>query len=267
MVDIYIKKLVSLAILTSILTNTTICSDTGTKNIKNFFRIHTFGDSHSWFAFTNGASSLAQESSFAYTFKKNNVAIDSQIFTHWLGPVTMHRIGRDGFSSGHVIENDIVVFVFGEIDVRCHIGKQRDEHARTLDEIITTLCTNYIKAINNFKCSFKKITCFVCQVMPPTNACYNPSFPFYGSLEDRAFITKTLNKKLQATCIENDLLFLDCFDPFTSKDGTLITELSDNCVHIRPIANSPVKEKLFDVILEATLTRVISLYGDQEQYL
>jgi hypothetical protein len=51
---------------------------------------------------------------------------------HYVGPITMHRIGRDGLNfldmtSYGVQENEVAIFVFGEIDCRCHIGKQRDK--------------------------------------------------------------------------------------------------------------------------------------------
>lgn len=219
-------------------------------------KIHVFGESHSWFSFTNGASGLTPESSFSYTYNKKTL-FNAKFYIHWLGPITMHRIGRDGFSSSNVTENDIVIFVFGETDVRCHIGKQRDEYKRSLDEVIMTLSTNYINAIKGYKNSYKNITCCICQVIPPTNACYNPQFPFYGSLEDRAFITQQLNKSLEKMCLSNDLLFLDCYGPFTSKEGTLIYELSDGCVHLKTSTNSPVKEKVLDIIIESAINKTI----------
>src|SRR5579872_2784969 len=67
----------------------------------------------------------------------------------WTGPTTMHRIGRDGLSfldlrMKEIEEGATIVFVYGEIDVRCHIGKQRDLFGRKQDEIIDSLARNYL---------------------------------------------------------------------------------------------------------------------------
>ena len=58
-----------------------------------------------------------------------------------MGHVTMHRIGRDSLSYFNikdysVQENVYVVFVFGEIDVRCHIGRIADQKFLKLDDVI-----------------------------------------------------------------------------------------------------------------------------------
>ena len=122
--------------------------------------IHIFGDSHS--------------SIYKYL---------PEITVHNVGPVTMHRVGRDGVRSAtrrcgpqtkvgqerelalgvqlcaasdrngsafqkHGIKNgDFVVFVFGEIDVRNHIGKQIDSLNRNEDEVLKTLAVNYLQKI------------------------------------------------------------------------------------------------------------------------
>ena len=77
---------------------------------------------------------------------------------HWVGGLTMHRIGRDliNFKSIDVciiepvhysIPNDGIVLVsFGEIDVRNHIHKQV-ELGRDIQEICNTLVCNYIECI------------------------------------------------------------------------------------------------------------------------
>lgn len=73
-------------------------------------------------------------------------------FIHHIGPRTMYRVGRNGlkilnFKDYNVSENDLVILTFGEIDVRCHIGKQVDFHGRELDEVLSTLVSNYLNTV------------------------------------------------------------------------------------------------------------------------
>ena len=109
---------------------------------------------------------------------------------HHLGPITMHRVGRDRSKLFHLTDfgikdGDAVVFVFGEIDARCHIGKQRDLFKRDLREIIQTLVKSYLGAIAQH-CADFHIVKIVYSVIPATDGKENPDYPFWGSLEERA---------------------------------------------------------------------------------
>ena len=95
--------------------------------------IHVFGDSHANWGFSNFGK-------HHYDYNYNTLNIPFSV--HWIINKTMHGIGKDGLrvlniASYNMQENDIAVFVFGEIDARCHIGKQRDEQHRDVDQIIT----------------------------------------------------------------------------------------------------------------------------------
>ena len=48
------------------------------------------------------------------------------------------------FRSYGIKDNDIVIYQFGEVDCRCHIGKQLLLN-RSLNEITLELINNYIK--------------------------------------------------------------------------------------------------------------------------
>ena len=82
--------------------------------IKSDSMLYIYGDSHAYFSFNN--LKLRHMQLFQYS-------------------VTMHRITRDNtiinFHNSHLGYQNIFCLVYGEIDVRCHIGKQcnlgRDE--------------------------------------------------------------------------------------------------------------------------------------------
>jgi len=170
---------------------------------------------------------------------------------HHVGPVTMHRIGRDGINIKNygIRESDFVVFTFGEIDVRCHIGIQRDKHNRDVEEIIDMLADNFLLSIlENNQQLFIDIHYIICSIVPPTNASYNPEFPFYGTLEDRIILTKKINRYLKNKCELNDIGFLDIYDHYSLKNGELDPAISDGLVHILPNYNVEIKRCLLDCI-------------------
>lgn len=194
--------------------------------------IHVIGDSHS------------QE--FA--------AIDGCII-HYLGPRTMHRIGRDGlailnFRSLGIQENDVVVLAFGEIDVRCHIGKQRDLHLRTLEETVDTLLTNYFTTILNNQSLYNNIKVVTYTVTPPIPEILNPEYESYGPIEDRVSISKMLNKKLLDFSTKAGIDTIDVYLDYADENGILIPELSDGNLHINTFCNEPIRSKLFNILLK-----------------
>jgi hypothetical protein len=207
-------------------------------------------------AFFSSLSSIAHSELLIHAIGDSHSSEFSQVpncVCHWVGPMTMHRVGRDGLNAVNlptigVQNNEVAVFCFGEIDVRCHICNQRDLKLRDLHEIIETLVSNYIATILLNKLFYEKITCIVYSVTPPTNAHFNPNYPFCGTLEDRVEVTKKLNQKLKDLCDENDILFLDVYDAYANVDGTLNPALSDGFVHINPSQNHEIIKKLKKLI-------------------
>jgi hypothetical protein len=170
--------------------------------------------------------------------------------THYLGPMTMHRVGRDQLSAVNikqygVKDHDCVVFAFGEIDVRCHIGKQRDLENRTLAEIMHTLVYKYLEAILKNKEQFHHLNCIVYGITPPTDVVNNPEYPRYGPLEERVQLTKQMNGLLESACLQYGIKFLHVYDDFADENGALNKDLSDGNVHIGSHCNDPIKNKLY----------------------
>ncbi len=200
--------------------------------------IHIFGDSHGNFNFKN--------------IKYNNVK------NHYQNSITMHRVGRDGqnfinFNLQNIINNDIVIYQFGEIDCRCHIGKQL-LLSRELDIIINELIDNYILSIKNNIDKLTNIHIIVCCIPPPMNQQYYESihgpithnFPFVGTNDERIKYTKLVNEKLEIYCNQNNFYFLNYYDHYENSDKLLKIDLSDNCCHIQQ--NQHVLEELYKII-------------------
>lgn len=214
-----------------------------------FPTIHVFGDSHSYFCFSNNGQR-------DYIFSYNSLEIPFAV--HWLGPKTMYSIGKNGLDlrAYGLQDGDVVVFTFGEIDARCHVIKQRDEKGRAIDEILDSLVANYFDVINQNR-KVLDVTFVVMEVMPPTNQSFNPEVPIYGSIQDRVAVTCELNRRLKIACVENEVKFLEIYNICARQDGTLNPKMSDGFVHIHMNYNFHVKQKLMSLLLRRKLMKLL----------
>ena len=112
--------------------------------------------------------------------------------------------------------NDIIIYQFGEVDCRCHIGKQLLLN-RDLNDIIEDLISKYIDSINiNLKqFSNSSIKIIICSI-PPTmdkefyEKLHGPithEFPFVGDNIQRSIYTKLMNNTLKKYCNLNNFYY------------------------------------------------------------
>jgi lysophospholipase L1-like esterase len=172
----------------------------------------------------------------------------------------MHHVSLDGLMAVDITKygvksGDAVIFAFGEIDVRCHIGKQRDLKNRDLDEIIQALAQNYLKAIAQNCTGFPHIIPIVYSITPPTDVVNNPDFPSYGELKDRVNITKRLNALLKSLCCTFQIKFLDVYDDYADENGALRAQLSDGNVHINHASNEYIRRKLYQILYDPDILK------------
>jgi len=197
--------------------------------------IHIFGDSHADFNFKN----------IKYNNVKNNCKYS----------ITMHRVGRDklDLSPYGVMNNDIIIYQIGEVDCRCHIGKQL-LLGRQLNEIIYELVNNFTNSIKDNLQKYNNLKIIVCCIPPPMNREYYENlhgpitheFPFIGTNLERSNYTILMNTELQKYCEQNNFHFLNYYDDYTDINGNLKIEYSDNICHI--YKNEIILEKLYYII-------------------
>jgi hypothetical protein len=215
-------------------------------------KICVFGDSHARYCFTNDGSFIPLEKS-TYLYKSGTTEQKVVFHINYLGPITMHRIGRDGLKFLNlkkftVSDHDRVVFVFGEIDIRCHIGKIRDKNLLNLDTIINQLVINYLLTIEKNIALFKNIQAIVMAPIPPIPNQENALWPMYGTIEDRINITHKMHKILKHECDKRKILFLSMHDEL-SVNNILNFAISDRSVHVHPKYNYIIKNKLIDLVI------------------
>jgi hypothetical protein len=197
--------------------------------------IYIFGDSHANFNFKN--------------IKYQNV------INNYQNSITMHRIGRDklNLSSYGIKNNDIIIYQCGEVDCRCHIGKQL-LLGRQLNKIIYELTNKFIKSIKDNLKKYDKLEIIICCIPPPMNQEYYENlhgpithqFPFVGTESERINYTILMNNKLQKYCKKNNFYFLNYYDDYKNINGNLKVEISDNICHINK--NDIVLQKLYNII-------------------
>jgi len=150
-------------------------------------RTYVFGDSHAHYTFRNAPNAVP-----LYRIS-----------------ITMHRVGRDGgvINRGAVPASDVTrdtaaVVLYGEVDCRCHIGKQvalgRDER-----QVCEELVSRYLAVLARDFAGFGRV--ILPEITPTTRraeleAMHGPikhEFPFVGTDEERVRYTATMNAMLR----------------------------------------------------------------------
>jgi len=168
------------------------------------------------------------------------------VHLEWLGPVTMHRVGRDRawFLKERVkFSCDLGIFVFGEIDVRCHIEKTSLALGSTIEALILDLAQRYISAISSISPFHRNV---IVGVPPPADGpgLVNEKFPVFGTIQNRIRITKILNHRLAYESSKAGLLYLGIPTIFENSEGKLDPKISDGSVHVNPCYSWPIVKSL-----------------------
>ena len=233
--------------------------------------INVFGDSHALFSFGNITSKSTitkrihqfyrynnniqkaykpfPSSNTNYLYQHNNKTVRF-IVCSFFGE-TMYNISKkqnDFFNFYNLtLNNTIILFNFGEVDCRYHIGRQIKEKNRSLNEVIDQLILNYVNFIKKIQNQTKSLI-IISSIIPPSNMTFNPKAPYYGSIQERAMITDLLNLKLKNACVQNNILFIDPYVSFRDENSFLIEKFSDKIVHVDPNLNYITKNILLDVL-------------------
>lgn len=163
----------------------------------------------------------------------------------WIGPVTYWRLCRDqkkfiDFDKDIIYspsscrmttkceEGQNILFVLGEIDVRCNILKQGDDYRKTIDDMIVNIKEFVTSYGNKFKFHFQSILPTIYRVNFGDKV---PLFPFVGNDNERRDVTIYFNEKLRKLCEEIDAGYFDIFDIYADENNMMILEKSDKIVH------------------------------------
>lgn len=162
----------------------------------------------------------------------------------WLGPVTFWRVCRDknksiDFENGiryvpspgcdtttEVSKEQTLILFFGEIDIRCHIGKYGD-YKNTIDD----MCENMYEFLSNYK----DYNIHFSSILPPmySDKCIasNSDLPFIESDEYRSDATLYFNKKIKELCDKLNFGYFDIYPLYVDDEGMIDISKSDKIVH------------------------------------
>ncbi len=170
---------------------------------------------------------------------------DPQVKTLNVGPITMHRVGKNGIEEnfegyyiprGEVERTGLWVLAFGEIDCRCHIWNQININDRDEDEVIETLVTKYFESIKNCKHNEIAIMSVVPAIKYHTgdydHSRFQEQYPVIGLDSDRLRYVKKINNLLKENCKRYEYPYVDVHSLYCDEEGYMIKELSDGEVHI-----------------------------------
>jgi hypothetical protein len=157
--------------------------------------------------------------------------------------ITMHRVGRDReilqCDPSVVQQSDTCLFFYGEVDCRCHIGRQL-AYGRELHEIVKQLVESYLQTISHLFPAHPAHQLIIGSITPPVRkeaheARHGPithEFPMIGTDQERALFTQQMNEALRAACLTRHYVFLDLTSMYADEEGMLYLEKSDYNCHI-----------------------------------
>ena len=168
-----------------------------------------------------------------------------------LGAVTMHRIARDGRAAVSlkplgVLRGDVVVWCLGEIDVRCHLIKQRDLQREPVESLADSLARRFLRSVAAIEGEIGGVHTLVLAVIPQLDRDDNPEYTRVGTFAERAEARRLLNAALQKHCREEGFAFFDPYEGFVNPDDSLKLELSDYVVHAGPTAAPIVARRVLE---------------------
>lgn len=158
-----------------------------------------------------------------------------------IGNSTLRRVGSpedtrvgDAINQLNLTQTDFLIFVFGEIDVRCYIKPVVDRWTSGLDDYLQTLSSKYCNKISTFKTNGAKIC--IMSIVPPSSVNKigeGGVEPLSGTDVERSLYTVKLNTLLKDECELRGWVYLDVYSQYADNLGMLPLECSDDTVHIK----------------------------------
>jgi len=163
-----------------------------------------------------------------------------EVDIRYLAGLTIQRVGymaddtiRKEIEKINPTNGDVLIFSFGEIDVRTVLHPIL-EHRSTVNlySILSAWVDRYCDCLKSLQVNGAKICAL--SVMPPitSNQLKATEWFLNGSDKERAKYTIAINDILRQACIRNGWLFIDIYSLYADADGMLPVNMSDGTVHI-----------------------------------
>jgi hypothetical protein len=155
--------------------------------------IYVIGDSHTQ-AFDENFTKIWLTAPTAYQNIKKITEIDEKL--------SPYQIDKD---------KDYLFFVFGEIDIRCHLGFIADNNNRTYEDVINECIDRYFIFLDYY--INKGYNIGVWGIIPsgPDNNIQGNGAPSYKTKDERNVLTKIFNDRLKEMCEEKKIIYKSIF--------------------------------------------------------
>ena len=210
---------------------------------------HVFvvGDSHS--VFWSGMEGFVSQMTIADEFGRINVVKgpDERFVSLHMGPALAYNANKYDTSVKFlekwkrcidkrlVVPGDTIVFVLGEIDIRCHVFKHVSQDV-TYNDVVDDIIYRYIDFLRQTKKEGFRTYVWAPVATQKDNWYTNPSFPRVGSEIERNKATLYFSKKLRQECEKEKIGFLGIAEKLIDSDYRTRAEyIVDQC-HLKQTA-------------------------------
>jgi len=202
------------------------------------------GDSHS--------SVFSEEERIIPQWPKKDFKIFSRFKPIRIGPATAYNL-ENKISLLNIVlnrtfyfKNSLVLFCFGEVDIRAHLIKQSKLQNKDIDLLIKECVDRYISAIKKVK-PYRKIKKAVFAPIASWSDEKPYSGPSFGTNLERNNVTKKFNEYLEEQCNKKNFDFISIFNEMLNIDGTTNSKYLDDFgtgIHLNQQAMPLILEKL-----------------------
>jgi hypothetical protein len=136
-------------------------------------------------------------------------------------------------------EKDIILFCFGEVDIRAHLSREYLEKNKDIDELIKFSVDEYMRIVLLYKSRGYNVMIWSPIASFSDDKPYTTG-PFFGSCSERNFVTRKFNNYLETLCKENNIEFISIFEDMLldgEKTNPIYLDNWDGC-HIHLIQTS-----------------------------
>jgi hypothetical protein len=179
-------------------------------------------------------------------------------FRTWrVGPFLAYNVGQKDHLGWEMLftvlkevpQKGTVLLIFGEIDCRAHLVKQRDKQGRTLEDLTAECAKSYFGAVTVVKDMGYKVTVFggiptgyKDTISEDQEGAYK--FYYYGTARDRNKAARLFDFSVKNECEELGVGFLSIFDGLVDENGDTREEYFMDTVHLSQKAMPLIKERL-----------------------
>ena len=147
----------------------------------------------------------------------------------------------------NIQKNDYIIFSYGEVDIRCHLGFYSPD-SNMLNKNIKECVDRYIEFLLYFKKKFGNIGVWSPIASGGYNGMNGNGRPSYKTKEERNNITNKFTILLKEECSKHKIIFKSSYDKLITNEGETIDAYYADGLHLNITAQPLVINKFKDLL-------------------